>query len=106
MGNLHNLKGVRDRCVKYDMKNSLKIPLMVDEKKNDTAVQWRDATTTRDLLVHWSQINLGEVIAFQFNTHLFAAEEDMTSSDWVKDLLVNLSETALSQRVEKKFQHL
>ena len=44
------------------------------------------------------------MIAFQRNTNLFAAEEDMTSSDWVKDLLVNSSEAALSQRLDKEFQ--
>ena len=40
VGNLHKLKGLRDRCVKYDMKDPLKIHLMVDETTNDTAVQW------------------------------------------------------------------
>ena len=30
----------------------------------------------------------------------------MTSSDWVEDLLINLSEAALLQRVEEKFQQL
>ena len=57
-------------------------------------------------MVHWSQINLGEVIVFQRDTNLFAAEEDTTSSDWVKDILANLSEAALSQRVVEKFQQL
>ena len=46
------------------------------------------------------------MIAFQRDTNLFADEEDMTSSDWVKDLLVNSSEAALLQRVDEKFQHL
>ena len=57
-------------------------------------------------MVHWSQINLGGVISFQCDTNLFAAEEDMTSSDWVKNLLVNSSEAALSQRVDDNFQQL
>ena len=83
VGNLHKLKGVRNRCVKYDMKDPLKIPLMVDETTTDPAVRWGDATTKRDLLFHCSQINLGEVIAFQRNTNLFTAEEDTTSNDWV-----------------------
>ena len=30
----------------------------------------------------------------------------MTSSDWVEDLLINLSEAALSKRVDNKFQQL
>ena len=79
---------------------------MFDETMTNTAVRWGDATTKRDLLVHWSQINLGEVIAFQYNEKLFADEEDMTSSDWVKDLLVNSIEAALLKRVDEKFQQI
>ena len=59
VGNLHKLKGVHNRFVKYDMKDTLKIPSMVDETATDPVVQWGDATTKRDQFVHWSQINLG-----------------------------------------------
>ena len=74
VGNLYKLKGVRDRYVKYNMKDPLKIPLMVNETTTNTAVQWGDAMTKSDILVHWSQISLGEVIAFQRNSNLFTAE--------------------------------
>ena len=57
----------------------------------DPAVRRGGVATKSYLLVYWSQINLGGVISFQCNTNLFAAEEDMNSSDWVKDLLVNSS---------------
>ena len=79
---------------------------MVDEMTTDFTVRWEYVTTKRDLLVHWSQINLGELISFQRDTNLFVAEEDMTSSEWVKDLLVNSSEATLLQHVDKKFQKL
>ena len=46
------------------------------------------------------------MIAFQRDTNFFADKEDMTSSDWVKDLLVNSSEAALLHRVDEKFQQL
>ena len=74
VGNLHNLKGLRHRCIKYNMKDPLNIPLMVNEMTTDPALQWGYATTKRNLLVNWYQINLGGVIAFQCNTNLFAAE--------------------------------
>ena len=54
VGNLQNLKGVRDRCVKYDMKDPLKIHLMIDETTTNPTVQWGDVTTKKELLVHWS----------------------------------------------------
>ena len=65
-----------------------------------------DSTTSLDMIQHWSQINLDETKAFQRNTNLFAPEEDMASSDWMKDLLVNSSEAALTQRVDEKYQAL
>ena len=79
---------------------------MVDEMTTDPAVRWGDLATKRYLLVHWYQIDLGGVISFQHDTYLFAAEEDMTSSELVKDLLVNLSEATLSQRVDENFQKI
>ena len=79
---------------------------MADDTTTNPTVQWGDATTNRDLLVHWYQINLGAVIAFQWDTNFFADEEDMTSSDRVKNLLLNSIEAALSQRVDEKFQQL
>ena len=57
-------------------------------------------------MVNFYQINLEEVITFQCDTNLFATEEDMASSDWVKDILVNLSEAVLSQCVDNNFQRL
>ena len=72
MGKLHKLKGVQDMCVKYDMNDPLKILLMIDETTTNPAVIWGYGTTKRYLLVHWYQINPGEVISFQHNTNLFA----------------------------------
>ena len=57
-----------------------------------------------DMLQHWSPITLDETKAFQRNTNMFASEEDMASSDWMKDLLVNSSEAVLTQRVDEKYQ--
>ena len=55
---------------------------------------------------HWSQITLDETKAFKRDTNLFASEEDMASSDWMKDLLVNSSKAALTQCVDEKYQAL
>ena len=46
------------------------------------------------------------MIAFQRDKNFFADEEEMDSSDWVKDLLVNSSEAALLHHVDEKFQQL
>ena len=88
------------------MVDPFKIPVMVDSDTENPALWWGDETTKRDILVHWSQVYLTEVIAYQRDTNQYALEEDMTSSDWVKDLMVNSSEAELKQRVEEKFENL
>ena len=104
VGNLHKLSGVRERCVKYDMVDPLKFPTMIDVATTNPSFWWGGETTKRDMLVHWSQINMAETIAFQHDTSSFASEQDMTSSDWVKDLLANSSEADLMQQVDEKFE--
>ena len=49
---------------------------------------------------------MAETIAFQPNMNYFASEEDMTSSNWVKDILTNSSKAELNQRVDEKFYNL
>ena len=74
VGHLCKLKGVRDRCVKYNMKDPLKIISMVNETTPDPTVRWGYVTTKRELLVCLSHINLGEVIYFQCDTNVFTAK--------------------------------
>ena len=81
--NLHKLRGVRDWCVKYYMVDPLKFPNMINVANTDPSLRWGAETTKRDMLVHWSQINLAETISFQRDTNSFSSEEDMINSDWV-----------------------
>ena len=96
------MRGVLDRTIKYDMRDPFWIPSMLDTITDDTSLMWGDSTTSMDMIHHWSQINLDETKDFQRNTNMFASEEGMASSDWMKDLLVNSSEAALTQRVDEK----
>ena len=84
VGNLQKLKGVKDRNTKYDMVDPFKIPFMADSDTENTALWWGDETTKRDILVHWSQVDLTEAIAYQRDTNRYVSEEDTTSRDWVK----------------------
>ena len=58
------------------------------------------------MLVHWSQINMAENIAFQCDTNSFALERDTTSSNWVKDFLANSSKADLKQQMDEKSDKL
>ena len=106
VGNLQKLKAVKDRITKYDMVVSFNIPVMVDLDRENPALLWGDETTERDILFHWLQVDLTEAIKYHRNTYQYTLEEDMTSSDWVKDLMVNSSEAELKQRFDKSSRSL
>ena len=106
VGNLQKLKEVKDRITEYDMVDPFKIPVMVNSDTENPALWWGDETTKRVIIVHWSQVDLTEAITYKQDTNQYALEEDITSSDWVKDLMVNSSESELKQRVDKKSEKL
>ena len=72
VGNLQKLRGVRKRCVKYNMVVPLKVLTMIDVATTDPSFWWGGDTTKRDMLIHWYQINLGKTIAIQRDTKSFA----------------------------------
>ena len=88
------------------MVDPFKIPVMIESETENTALRWGDETTKRDILVHWSQVDLTKAITYQKDTNQYASGEDMTSSDWVKDLTMNSSEAKLKQRVDEKFDKI
>ena len=106
VGNLQKLKGVKDRITKYDMEDIFKILVMIDSDTENPALRWEDETTKKDILVHWLQVDVTEAMAYQPDTNQYASEEDITISDWVKELMVNSSEAELKQQVDKTFDKL
>ena len=53
VGNLHQLRGVLDRTIKYDMRDPFRIPSMIYTITADASLRWGDSTTIRDMLQHW-----------------------------------------------------
>ena len=106
VGNLQKLKVVKDQITKYYMVDPFKIPVMVTSDTENPALRWADETTKRDILVHWSQVYLTEVIAYQRETNQYASGEYTTSSNWVKDQMMNSSKAELMQRFDKKSEKL
>ena len=99
VGNLQKLRSVRDCAKKYHMMDPLRIPVMIDSLTTEPADRWGDETTKRDFLTHWSQVDVADIIAFHQDTNQYASDADTTSSNWLKDLLMNSSEPELLERV-------
>ena len=51
-------------------------------------------------------MDIAKIIAFQKDTNRYALDADMMSSDWLKDLMMNSSETELLERVTEIFEKL
>ena len=79
---------------------------MIDNTTVDPGARWGGEETKRNLLDHWSQVSLVEVLTLQRDSNEYASGEDMVSSDWIKDLLTNSSADELNQRVDEKFEKL
>ena len=106
VGNLQKLRSVCDRATKYDMMDPLRIPVMIDSLTTEPEDRWGDETTKRGVLTHWSQVDVADIIAFQKDTNRYASDADMTSRYWLKDLMMNSSETELLERVTEIFEKL
>ena len=56
------------------MVDPFKIPVVVDSDTENLALWWGDEMTKRGILVHWSQVDLTEAIAYQRDTNQYALE--------------------------------
>ena len=50
---------------KYDMVDNFKIPVMVDSDTENLALRWGNEMTKRDIIVHWSKVDLTDAIIYQ-----------------------------------------
>ncbi len=56
---------------------------------------------------HWSTFLFKHIHLFQKDTdETTGDDEDLKSATWVKELMVNSSDTALIQRIDEKFEKL
>ena len=62
------------------MVDTFKIPVMIDSETENPELWWGDETTKRGILVHWSQVDLTEAIAYQRDTNQYTSEKDMTAA--------------------------
>lgn len=105
IGNGLKLKKLSQRMTQFDMMDCIMIPALKDETTDDPGDRWGDESTKISLLQHWSKLTLDQVLKWQEDTNLYS-EDDMDSSDWLKQLLVNSSDDDLNKRVDEKYDEL
>ena len=99
------IKSFRTRVSEYDMQE----PFLIQELVDPTGAELWDCfgpdDTRLDLMKHWSNFSMEHICLFQKDTIEAAGDDkDLTSAMWVKELMMNSSETALIQRVDEKFE--
>jgi hypothetical protein len=86
VGNHDKLEALEDRCRKMDLMEVLMIPDYNDQNASHPKDKWKGDDSKKNLLSHWSQIPLAQVIDYQQDINRYSSH-DGVSSKWLKDLL-------------------
>ncbi len=105
VGNLTKIKAFRTRVANYGMQAPFLIQELVDPTGAEPWDCFGPENTCLDLMNHWSTFLFEHIHLFQKDTNKAAGDdEDLTSTMWVKELIVNSSDPALIQRIGEKFE--
>ena len=106
-GNLTKIKAFRTRVAEYNMQAPFLIRELVNPAGAEPWDRFGSDDTRLDLMKHWSSFTMEHICLFQKDTNNTAGnDEDLTSATWLKELMVNSSETSLTQKVDENFEKL
>jgi hypothetical protein len=108
VGNLNKLKLFRKRMEAFDMFDPFLIPVWIDPRAFSVIESWGDRKSNAiDLTKHWFKVSLEHVCAWQRDTFDWCTDDnDLTSMEWIKELLTNSCDIHLVKRVDEKFDQL
>ena len=107
VGNLAKVGLLEERVNEYDMKSVLMIWPPKDMNAAAVKDRWGDPKDAKCLLTHWSSFLLDIVKQWQKDTNEECVDdEDLTSCEWISQLLDNSSATELIHRVDVKYNKL
>jgi hypothetical protein len=92
----------------FDMLDPFLIPIWTNPMAIRIVDRWGDRKSeVFDLTKHWSKISLKHACAWQRDTFDWCTDEnDLTSMEWVKELLTNLCDINLVKHINEKFDCL
>ncbi len=108
VGNLDKLKLFRKCMEAFDMLDPFLIPIWMSPMAISIVDCWGDRKGEAvNLAKHWSKISLEHACAWQRDTFDWCTDKNnLTSMEWVKELLTNLCDVNLVKCIEKKFDCL
>ncbi len=108
VGNLDKLKLFRKRMEAFDMLDPFLIPIWTNPMAISVVDRWGDRKSeVVDLTKHWLKISLEHPCAWRRDTFDWCTDKnDLTSMEWVKELLTNSCDINLVKRINKKFDCL
>jgi hypothetical protein len=108
VGNLDKLKLFRKCMEAFDMLSPFLIPIWTNPMAISVVDRWGDRKSeVVDSTKHWSKISLEHACAWQRDTFDWCTDENnLTSLEWVKELLTISCDLNLVKRINKKFDCL
>jgi hypothetical protein len=108
VGNLDKLKLFRKCMEAFDMLDPFLIPIWMNPMAISIVDCWGDRKSeVVDFTKHWWKISLKHACAWQRDTFDWCTQDNnLTSMEWVKELLTNLCDINLVKRIDKKFDCL
>ncbi len=108
VGNLDKLKLFRKRIEAFDMFDPFLIPTWIDPDAISVLDCWDNRKHDGiNLTKHLSKLLLEHMCAWQRDTFDWCTDEDnLTSTEWVKELLTNSCDFNLVKHIEEKFDQL
>jgi hypothetical protein len=109
VGNLDKLKLFRKFMEAFDMLDPFLVPIWMNPMAIIVVDRWGDRKSeVVDLTKHWSKIiSLEHACAWQRDTFDWCTDKNnLTSTEWVKELLTNSCDVDLVKPIDKKFDCL
>ena len=107
VGNLAKVALLEKRVNEYDMMSVLMIWPPKDMNAASVEDRWGDPKDAKCLLTHWSSFSLDVVKQWQKDTNEECVDdEDLTSCEWIRQLLGDSSASELIHRVDETYNKI
>ncbi len=104
VGNYTKLTVAEKHCVAYDLMGILDVPEYCNPEALHPSGRW--GATTKNLLQHWSSLDLDHVTAWQRDTNRHGGATNRQTSQWLQTFLFNSCTAELRQCVNIHYDSL
>lgn len=101
VSNVDKLKYLETRARKFDLLDVINIPKLINANADKMENKW-DMSSRTNLLTNWTKVSIEDVKEYQADINKFSTL-DSTSSNWLKDLLLNSMDIDLRAKIQETY---